>query len=392
MKIRTYHTLRMLSSGFDVTALCFYRRRQTAGGDPVPAVRALESLADVEAYPIPQEWSRLRWTRDHLTGLVNGRPYVDFVFRSRAFSGRLAELLEGGRFDVLHFESAALSRYIDVAPRLPTVCVHHNVESSLLRRRAEVAGNPVTASYLRLQAGRLRRLEAAVCPRFDLNVAVSREDAREFREIAPGADFVTIPNGVDTSSFRPSDGPTEGIVLLGGTDWFPNLDALEFFAAEILPAIRRDHPEVSVTAVGRASEAEIVRFRRDHRIELTGYVDDIRTYVHRARCVVVPLRVGGGSRLKILDSWALGKAVVSTSIGCEGLDVAPGRSLLVADDPGAFAAATCRLLEDATLAGHLGHEARQVAVESYSWDAIQPKMLEAYERLLSGGGARLSGS
>ena len=215
----------------------------------------------------------------------------------------------------------------------------------------------------------------------DLNVTVSKADADTFRSIAPDARYVAVPNGVDTERFAPVGGSTAGIVLLGGTDWFPNLDGLEYFAEEILPRVRQRHPGTNVTSVGRASGAEIRRFADSYDIELTGYVDDIRPHVQSARCVAVPLRIGGGSRLKILDSWAMGKAVVSTSMGCEGLDARDGENSLVRDDAGAFADAVCGLLEDEGRAARLGAAARQTAVDRYSWSALAPVMLEAYRGL-----------
>lgn len=380
-KIRTYHTLRILSRDFEITALCFYRRRQTNPGGVSTALSELEQFAVVDAFAIPQEWSRLRWVRDHALSLFSGAPYTDLVFSCSDYSERLDEVLERQEFEVVHFESPSLALFMGRVGRLPRVCVHHNVESQLLRRRARLAANPLTAAYLRLQARRLRATEARVCPAMDINITVSDEDTETFRRIAPDARYLMIPNGVDTEYFRPDTRPTSGIALLGGTDWLPNLDGLEFFAEEVLPLVRAHRPDVQVVSVGRASEEEVRRFDRDHDIELTGYVDDIRPFIQDARCVAVPLRVGGGSRLKILDSWAMGKPVVTTTIGCEGLSARNGENALVEDDPQAFADALLRLLGDPELARGLGQAARDEAVNRYSWEAIADPMRRAYYEL-----------
>lgn len=383
VKIRTYHTLRILSRDFDVTALCFHRRRQTAPGGVEAAIAELSGLGEVEAFEIPQEWSRPRWLRDHLLGVARGVPYTDYVFDSPAYSRRVDELLESGGFHLVHFESLTLGAYAERGDQLPRVCVHHNVESQLLARRAEVARTPWTAAYLRLQARRLRTAEARLCPSMDLNITVSEEDAATLRSFAPDARYVTIPNGVDTDRFRPDDGPTDGIALLGGTDWFPNLDGLEYFAAEILPRVRARRPDVRVVSVGRADRRKIRRFDEQHGMELTGYVDDIRPFIRRARCVAVPLRVGGGSRLKILDSWAMAKPVVTTRVGCEGLDARDGENALVEDTPAGFAAALLRMLDDEDKARRIGAAARRRVVENHSWDAIAGTMREAYAEVLT---------
>ncbi len=382
VKVRAFHTLRILSRAFDVTALCFFRRRQTGGPEGVQAaLDGLREFASVTAFPIPQEWSRSRRVRDHLASILGRRPYTDFVFSDKSFRAAFEEHVRGGNYSVVHLESQSLSRYAEGGTGLPTVCVHHNVESGLLRRRAEVQGNRVTAAYLRHQAELLRSAESARAPEFDLNIAVSDEDKDEFTSIAPTARFRTLPNGVDTEFFQPADVHTNGIALLGGTDWFPNLDGLKYFADAILPRIRQRIPDVRVVSVGRAREAEIKEYRRAG-IELTGYVDDIRPWIQGARCVVVPLRAGGGSRLKILDAWAMGRPVVTTSIGCEGLNALDGANSLVRDDPESFADAVLRVLEEPDLEKRLSTGGRSMVVDSYSWDAIGQRMITTYESLL----------
>jgi glycosyltransferase involved in cell wall biosynthesis len=383
VKARSFHTLRILSRAFDVTALCFFRRRQTGGPEGVrAALDGLRDLASVTAFPIPQEWSRSRGVRDHLASIFARRPYTDFVFSDRAFRAAFDGHVRQGDFSVVHLESQSLSRYVEGGISLPSVCVHHNVESGLLRRRAEVQRNRATAAYLRYQAGLLQSAERSRTPAFDLNIAVSDHDRDEFSSIAPTARFMTVPNGVDTEFFQPTEGPTDGIALLGGTDWFPNLDGLQYFTEAILPRIRQRLPGVRVVSVGRARAAEIREYR-EHGIELTGYVDDIRPWIQGARCVVVPLRAGGGSRLKILDAWAMGKPVVTTSIGCEGLSAQDGVNVAVRDDPAAFADAVLRILEEPDVERQLASAGRSVAVNSYSWDAIGQRMLTAYEALLA---------
>jgi glycosyltransferase involved in cell wall biosynthesis len=168
---------------------------------------------------------------------------------------------------------------------------------------------------------------------------------------------------------------------VGGTSPFPNLDALVFFCEQVLPQIRAAFPAVRATWIGRATPAQQTYYRDRHNVELTGYVDDVRPLMHAAACHVVPLRAGGGTRVKILNSWAMGKAVISTSNGCEGLAAVDGGNILIRDDPAAFAGAVIAALQDPALRRRLGEEGRATVERLYSWDVISRDMLSAYAAL-----------
>lgn len=381
--IRSYHTLEILARAFDVTALCFERAGR-ADHDAEEAVRELGKLAPTEAFEVPQEESVLRKAGDHLLSLVSGRVFTVYKHRNRRFRGRLRDLLEGGGFDLVHVDSLDLSAHLPLLRGLPVVCVHHNVESQLLRRRAGFEANPLLRGYLRLQARLQEREERRWCGRVDLNVTVSEEDRSTLRRIVPEARVTVVPNGVDVERHRPSAGPVDGVVFVGGAGWFPNRDGMDHFCEHVLPAVRSRVPDVAVRWVGSVDEALGRRFQEAYGIEVTGRVEDVRPYVARAACEVVPLRVGGGSRLKILEAWAMGKAVVSTSRGCEGLDARDGENVLVRDDAAGFAEAVVAVLRDRRLRERLGREARQTAVERYSWEVIGEEMVRDYRSLGAG--------
>ncbi len=389
VQIRTYNVLRLLARTFDVTALCFYRTgtcpTEGAVGAAVAGLEALPGVAGVEAFPIPQEHSRPRLAWDHLRSVASRRAYTVFSYESAAYRARVEELLRTRRFDLVHVDSLDLSGYLPLLRGTPVVCVHHNVESALLRRRADNESSTPRRRYVALQADLLEAEERRWCGRMALNVAVSEEDRRRFGRLAPGAPFTVVPNGVDTDTFRPASVPQAGVVFVGGYSWYPNRDALVHFAEDVLPLLRAQVPGVAVHWVGRAPDEVRREYRERHGMELTGYVEDIRPTVQAAACYVVPLRVGGGTRLKILDAWAMGKAVVSTSVGCEGLDARDGENILVRDDPAEFAAAVRRVLEDETLRARLGEGARRTAEEVYEWEVIGRSMTREYLALLGGG-------
>lgn len=385
--IRTYHLLRILSDAFEVDALCFYRRAARSTSHSVEQrVQELRAYASVEAFPIPQEESRARRVWDHARSVIRRRPYTVFAYESDRFHQNLNRLLGEGDYDIVHVDSLDLSGYLSELAAHTIVCGHHNVESELLGRRAATASNPLYSAYLRHQSELLAREEERWCPRVKLNVTVSERDRRILKKRVPGARCSVVPNGVDVDYFRPKPGDQAGIVFVGGCTWFPNRDALDYFAFDILPLIRARMPDVPVRWVGRADDSLRKHFKREHDIEMTGYVEDIRPHVTSAACYVVPLRVGGGTRLKILDAWAMGKAVVSTSQGCEGLEAADGRNILIRDDPEAFSKAVCQVLEEPELRRRLGREARATAEELYSWEAIGREMVRCYRGLTAPDG------
>lgn len=390
VKIRTFHVLRLLSQEFEVDALCFHRRVEESSHEVSESVQALHQHAhQVEAFAIPQEssWARLVW--DHVRSLGRRRPYTVFSYESGAYLSRLRDLLDQRSYDLVHVDSLDLSRYLRELPDVPVICGHHNVESELLRKRGDSVDSLLVGTYLKIQADLLAREEERWCPQVSLNVTVSERDRQTLEERIPKGEYLVVPNGVDTNKFRYGKSEDQqkesGIVFVGGCTWFPNRDALEYFSTDILPLVRELHPDVPVRWVGRAEEATRRHFRREHDIEMTGYVDDIRPLVHQAACYVVPIRVGGGTRLKILDAWAMGKAVVSTSQGCEGLEAQDGENLLIRDSAQTFAAAVDRLLSDADLRRRLGRRARMTAEEVYSWDVIGETMNDAYRKLVDGG-------
>jgi glycosyltransferase involved in cell wall biosynthesis len=378
---RTYHVLRLLAQAFDVTALCFERTAPSDGhhapaDEPYPG---LEVFASVEMFPLPQLHCRARFVWDHVRSVAARRVYTNYLFDSAAFRARLRQVLGQRRFVLAHLDSLDLGGHLGDITAVPVVCVHHNVESELLARRAGGEKSAARRGYMAFQSRRMREAEAERCERVALNVTVSERDADQLRLIAPKGRYAVVPNGVDTDYYSYSTGGSgQGIVFCGGTNWFPNRDALEWFCDAVLPLIRSTPTPLTVRWVGIATAADQAAYARRYGVELTGWVPDIRPYVREAACFVVPLRVGGGSRLKILDAWAMGKAVVSTSVGCEGLHAVAEENILIADTPGVFAEAVQRVLEDTDLRRRLGEAGRATTEADYSWDVVGARMNRLY--------------
>ena len=384
--MRTYHILRLLAEAFDITALCFERSATAGAGDDEAQVArdGLAGLASVEVFRLPQRHSRIRFLSDHLRSVATHRVFTTYVYESRAFHQRLAELMRSTQFDLVHVDSLDLARYLPACGEVPVVCVHHDIESAVLQRRAAVERSVLRRAYLRYQSRRMENVERRWSPRIALNVTMSERDRDRLARLAPGSRIAVVPNGVDIDEFQPDSTRGTGIAYVGGTSPFPNLDALEFFAEDVLPHLRAAAPGEPVRWIGRASPKQQQDYAARYGIELTGYVEDVKPLLRDAACHIVPLRIGGGTRLKILSSWAMGKPVVSTSVGCEGLAAVDGENILIRDEPAAFAEAVARVLDDSALGRRLGERARETAERLYGWNVIGAQMNDTYLALAHG--------
>jgi glycosyltransferase involved in cell wall biosynthesis len=385
---RTFNILRQLQPEYDVDLVAFSRLCHQPDRAAREAARdALRSAVAfvAEPTPIPQEHSAPRKIWDHLRSLISGRAYTYYEYHSRSFAHRLRAVLRARTPDLVHLDSLDLHRWLPELPQVPIACTHHNIESELLRLQARHLDQTVLRHYLLLQAGRVERVERDLCSRFALNVVMSEVDGQRLRALAPGAATVVVPNGTDTEYFQPNGAESIAgrVVFVGGTYSYPNRDAVEFLLQEIWPKIRAADRSASLQLIGRGTPADLRRYDAEPAVTALGYVADVRPALSAARCCVVPIRIGGGTRLKILDAWAVGKAVVSTSIGCEGLHAVDGENILIRDTPEAIADAVLQVLRDAALRSHLEQNGRRTAIETYSWGRVGVQIRSAYDKLLA---------
>jgi glycosyltransferase involved in cell wall biosynthesis len=282
------------------------------------------------------------------------------------------ERFADGRVDLCIADFLFAVVNVPLGQGVPVVLFEHNVEYVIWRRLAALERRPVHRTLLEIEWRKLRRAEAAACTRADLTIAVSEDDRRRLASIAPRSRTTAVPTGVDTSYFKPAGRPEVPgrLVFSGSMDWHPNEDAVIHFGESILPRIRERVPGASFVVVGRNPSTRLVEAAKRTGMELTGTVDDVRPHVDEAAVYVVPLRAGSGTRLKIFEAFAMGKAVVSTTLGAEGLDVEPGRNVILADEPDDFARAVVALLADRDRRQALGHAARALVEERYSWDRV----------------------
>jgi glycosyltransferase involved in cell wall biosynthesis len=304
------------------------------------------------------------------------------------FSAALEQML-AHHYDVVHFELAPMAAYAAACAGKegrPILCLdEHNIEYDIVRRTAAVEASVLRHVYSAIEWRKVRREERHAWSHLDGCTVTSVRDQVMLLSEAPAAHTAVVPNGVDLDFFHPSPQPPprEPLKLLffGAIDYYPNTDAMLFFLHDVFPQLAARYPQLCLSIVGRKPPESIVA-QQSATVEVTGVVDDLRPWLERANVVVVPLRIGGGTRLKILEAMAMGKAVVSTTLGAEGLDVVPERDLLLADDPATLAAQVGRLLDDSELGQRIGASARQLVESRYSWHAAVERLSTFYAELL----------
>ena len=335
-----------------------------------------------------------RSNRDRLRTLFGGK--ADLVRRlwSPEFERKLSELLALTRFDAVHLEGLEMAPYLSTvlahAPNARVIYDAHNAEHVLQRRTAAADARRwrrwLAALYSRVQAPRLALLEAMVCRAVDGVVCVSAEDGRALQQLVPELSPLIVPNGINVDDYaavppRPAELATGGddLVFTGKMDYRPNVDAALWFAEAILPRVRAVRPTARFLVVGQKPVAQLARLNGQGGVVVTGAVPDARPYIGHAAVYVAPLRMGGGTRFKLLEAWALGRPVVSTTLGAEGFSVASGRELLLADQAETFAASILSLLDDPARAAVLGQRGRTFVTAGYDWRRLVPRLEALYE-------------
>jgi sugar transferase (PEP-CTERM/EpsH1 system associated) len=299
---------------------------------------------------------------------------------SPSLAATLERLAAERRHDLLVCDFLQPSLNVQDIDTLPTLLFQHNVESVIPRRHFQAAGHPLLKAFWWSQWRKMHRFERAQCRRFSGVAAVSDVDKNTLeREFGARRVFV-VPTGVDTHYFRPAESAPDpsALVFTGAMDWLPNEDAMVYFGEEILPRIRARRPDITLTVVGRNPSSRLsARLGAQPGITITGRVDDIRPFVRQAAVYVIPLRIGGGTRIKAFEAMAMGKPVVSTPIGVEGLRVEDGRHLVLAREPEAFADAVRDLLQSPERRRRLGSAARLLVEREFSWDRAASAFADA---------------
>ncbi|HEV8637695.1 MAG TPA: glycosyltransferase [Chloroflexota bacterium] len=384
-RIRNLGLIRELARRHEVAVLSF--------GEPADraAAAGLSGICRVlDVLPPP---TRPRWRRA-LASLADPRPdlarRLESAIFGRALRGALAE-----RWDVLQVEGLEMAPHWLAlrreGPVPPTVFDAHNAEWVLQARMGATDltnRRLVGGLYSALQAVKLRRYEGAAVSRADAVAAVSDADAAALDRVGRPRRLAVVPNGVDTAGLarRSGDGDDRTVLFTGTMDYRPNVDAVVWFVGEAWPLVRAGVPDARLRIVGRAPTPTVRALARSPGVEVTGGVADVAPFFGEAAVYVAPLRIGGGSRLKLLEACAHGVPIVSTSLGAEGIDLAPGRDALVADDPASFAGAVVRLLRDRPERRALADAGRALVESCYDWRVLVPRLEALYDELVGDRG------
>lgn len=381
-RIRSFKMVKELASRHPVTVLTFYPE---IPDDQHSALKPLFDELVLVPLKVPKQRS-IAESIDYLRRIAASHPYSMEKYYKRELRRAVTDLFARKSFDVIVCDFIYPAGVLDWFTRTPIVLFTHNIEAEVWERQYKVASNPLWKLAFRREHRGLARAERRYASLAAHVLAVSEGNREFFGACAGGIENVTlIPTGVDTDYFlpAPNDERDGHLVFTGAMDWTPNHDAMEWFYRDILPRVRGSAPEVETWIVGRNPSAKLRGLvAGDDRTHITGRVDDVRPYMNRAGIFVLPMRTGSGTRLKVFEAMAAGKAIVSTPTGAEGLPVKHGENILLASTAEEFASYVIQLLQDATLRHRLGESARQLAEAGYSWKAATDRLEEALERVV----------
>lgn len=381
-RLRSFNIVNELAHRHEVSVLTTHAR----GEDPRDLECRLAHCRRVESFPFDwPKWRSARFPAVLMRSWLSRLPVEVWKQQVPALRYRIRELLQAGKIDVCVADFLVAVPNIPRERRIPIVFFAHNVDHLLFRRLCRAHRLPWFRIPLEIEWRKERRYEARTCRNAELTVAVSPEDRQAFRRLAPEGRICDVPTGVDINYFSPRGAvrgnaqPVRELVFTGSMDYYPNEDGVRYFIAEILPLIRARSPDIGVTIVGRAPTGRLCREAEAAAVTVTGRVADVRPYIASATVYVVPIRIGGGTRLKVFEALAMGKAVVSTSIGVEGLPLGDGTHFLAADSPQAFADAVTGLVWDGEKRRRLGEAGRRLMEERYAWPRVAEKFAQRCE-------------
>lgn len=378
-RLRTFNLLRELSKHHEVTVLTTHAPDDDPDGlaRQLPDCREVFSLAHT-----PAKKNSPRFFFDLARSWMSTLPVDLYKSRIGALRDAVDQRLSENRYDLLVADFLVAVPNVPIDGEIPVLHFSHNVEYMIWKRLGATERRWPHKALLALEWRKMRRCEIEACHKADFTVAVSEQDRDQLSEALDDPRIGAIATGVDLDYFHVGDRSKEAareIVFCGSMDWFPNEDAMLHFMDAILPRVREAVPDVSVTIVGRNPSETLKTAAEKASVQVTGTVPDVRPYAQRAAVHIVPLRIGGGTRLKINEALAMGKAVVSTHIGAEGLPLEEGKHIVRADEPADFAREVIALLEDPSRRESLGDAGRALMEERFSWPQVA-REFEAYCR------------
>jgi len=375
-RLRSYNLLKRLQEQHQITYVCYGSGEEVLPDCPNVSLLILKS-------PILKQ-SGIRFYLALLKNLLSPLPYVVERHKSILMQLTVEKILKQGGIDLVHCEWTPYSENIKMLlGDFPTVLSAHNVEAQIWQRYYETESNQLKKLYIKLQWQKMLNYEKMMSSLYSQVAVVSEPDQAVFVNHYECKKVTVVANGVDEKYFypTPSKMKANSMVFTGSMDWRPNQDGVRYFIEEIFPIIKKRIHDATFTVVGRKPPQWLVALaERTEGVVVTGTVDDVRPYISESMLYVVPLRVGGGSRLKILEAMAMEKVVLSTSVGAEGLDVSDGKDIILKDRAQDFADAACEILKNPGQFNQYEKVGRELILVSYTWDAISKVMNDVWEQ------------
>ncbi len=308
-------------------------------------------------------------------------------YHSRDVLKKIIKFVEGKKIDLIHVDHLHMAYYglaLRDILKVPVVLREHNLELKIMDRFSQSSSNPLYRGYAAIQLRKFLKYEPGVCAEVDKCIMITDQDRERLLSLRRDTDSTVIPAGVDVDYFKPngSDGEEDTIAYIGSLDWLPNIDGLKWFVKEILPTILRSRPTVTFFIYGKNPSRDVGKLHDGTHVIVKGFVEDVREVFRRARVVVVPLLAGSGMRIKILEAMAAGKAIVTTSIGKEGIHCGDGGQIMVGDTPDKLAEKVLMLLENKELCLKLGVAAARLVQKEYSWTSVGERFWDTYLEII----------
>jgi len=375
-KVGIYNITKHLSlRGHNVTLLCFDRGKNSD-------ISELQKFCTV----VTVQHSTNNSAIGALLNIFSNVPYNISKYFSKEFETQLRQLLSQKKFDIVHVDHLHMAHYGVICKKeygLPIVLREHNIESTILERYRQTVEIPILKQYLDIQLKRLNIYEAQYTREFNYCAVITPEDLRRLKILQPSASTYVVPAGVSNEYFEDIVVIKEPytISFFGGFDWIPNQDALYWFIQEIFPAVQKKYPQTKLVVIGKNVPTKLKKFESS-TILFKGFVENLRSEVKKTQLTIAPYRIGGGMRLKILESFAMKVPVVATAIGCEGIECTHGQNILIGDTPEEFAQLVINLFEDATLHRTITDNAYTLAKRLYTWESIVESLESVYLRAI----------
>jgi glycosyltransferase involved in cell wall biosynthesis len=343
-------------------------------GSPGAKYFADQGLSPYAVRPLRREKSGLIFYIRLLANLFSRYPFIITSYYSRRFRRELENVID--QYDMVISESISCALFLRDITSMPKIIVAHNIETSIWRRYEENERNLLKKAYISVQRRKIERFERRCLAWCNGVTAVSKEDAAAILRYGVSINVTVIENGVDVGYFEPRPGRENPrlLVFTGSMDWRPNQDALRYYVEDILPLLKGKRPDIKTIFVGRDPPRSLRALGEANGVVLTGTVEDVRPYIAEATVYIVPLRIGGGSRLKILEAMAMKKTVVSTSIGAEGLDVTDKRNIIICDNAPDFVQSVIACLDNPLLRAEISTNAYNLVHNKYRWQQIGKKL------------------